>query len=81
MPASRRRRNPGVVYSGLVGSRLRPRKQRREPVRFDTHTCVGGPLHGKKYRAELRTGDTLEFVLKGSVGRYVFGRWEPHQGV
>lgn len=74
-----RRRNPGVVYSGKVGAKMRPAsaKPRAKPVQRERMGCIDGPLAGQTLLVEKHTGaSTLPFTLNGRSGRYVAGRWQ-----
>lgn len=73
----RRTRIAGVIYTGLVGSRLRIRKKavpRR--IHYKRVQCSGGPLHRCVIKLDAY-GDqrTLPIVLRGHVGQYVGGEW------
>lgn len=74
-----RHRNPGVVYSGQVGAKMRPPsgKPRPRPIVREPMPCIDGPLAGRTLLVEKNTGaSTLPFTLNGHRGRYVDGRWE-----
>lgn len=75
----RRQRNPGVVYSGLVGAKMRPKRARRPPVQMCTVSLLGGPLAGKEITLEGGVPYTFEFTLHGQTGRYMHGKWEAKQ--
>lgn len=75
----KRRRNPGVIFTGRVGSKAKPRLRRpsrviaKEPVK-----CVDGPLQGHSlYLAKYGDLATLNFTVRGQTGHYAAGEWKP----
>lgn len=70
-------KNPGVIYTGRVGAKLRPRKIHRRPGILKAIVYLeGGPLHGSKVKLE-KNGDmrTLPIMCRGRIGQYVKGNW------
>jgi hypothetical protein len=87
-----RKRNPGVVYAGLVGAKMKPVSHRtpRTPVRHVSLRALDGPFAGQILSLDS-SGDlaTLPFSVGGSpIGRYVRSRagstqmlrWQPVAG-
>jgi len=51
---------------------------RQKPARKTLCHCVGGPWHGHTLALDPESGcATAWFELRGSIGRYASGRWEP----
>ena len=77
----KRTRNRGVVYSGLVGAKMRklPRTTPLRCVRKSRFACIGGPLNSARLLIERDSGPahTLTFTLHGQTGRYFEWRWAP----
>lgn len=74
----RRRRNRGVVYTGKVGAKLRPRRwsvsRRRVPK--VQYRCNSGPLKGHCIWLDPSSGHTtLPIVVRGERGHYYCGTW------
>jgi hypothetical protein len=64
-----------TVYTGKVGSKMRPLKPRREPSRKQRYECLDGPMQG--YALYLSSdGATAVMNINGQVGRYNQGKWE-----
>lgn len=79
----RRAKNPGVVYSGRVGAKLRPKAVPKSAALVRRYLykqikCLGGPLHFKTIKLDV-FGDlkTLPIVCKGQAGHYENGCWIP----
>ena len=72
----------GTIYSGRVGARMRPPKQRNlaltiKPTRERVYLS-GGPLDGKDALLTSECGiSTMTFTLRGQTGRYLGSTWEP----
>lgn len=64
-------RNRGVVYSGKVGAKMRPRFSGApsKRVRKTAFKCEGGPMHG--HTLYLTTPSTVPMDVNGQRGRYV----------
>lgn len=80
--ATKGRQVPPVIYSGKVGAKMRPvpGRTKKRPVLRALFVCEGGPLDKKHIKLELGSGHpvvTLTIRVRGQVGRYVNGVWEP----
>lgn len=64
-------RNRGVVYSGKVGAKMRPRfsSAPSKRVRKFAFKCVGGPMDG--HTLYLTTPSTVPISMSGQRGQYV----------
>lgn len=72
----------GTIYSGRVGARMRPPKQRNlaltSPCPRERVYLSGGPLDGKPVTLTTECGvSTMTFSLYGQTGRYLGSTWEP----
>lgn len=68
-------RNKGVVYTGLVGANMGPKRHRNSTAcKKVRHLCSGGPMAGE--HLWLSTPATAYFMLHGQTGRYNNGKWE-----
>ena len=75
----KRGRNASCIYTGLVGTRLRPpnflpRQSKRGPaMRFK---CQNGPFANHKlFLGKEGRGYTFEFTIYNITGYYRFGEW------
>lgn len=80
---ARRKTNTNVVYTGLVGAKMRPKPHRiasrAAPKRF-TFRLSGGPLDGAWVRLVVESGThTLPLApMRGfTSGRYINTKWTP----
>ena len=79
----RRKANTNVVYTGLVGAKMKPKPHRiasRAKPKLINFKLFGGPLDGEVVRLELGSGNhTLALApLRGfPAGRYTNSKWAP----
>lgn len=73
-------KNRGVIYTGRIGAKLRPRRAKsaaaRRVFQYKQWRLFGGPLGGSLIKLDA-TGDgrTLPIVCKGMAGHYKAGHW------
>lgn len=75
--AQRRQRN-STIFTGIVGSKMRPRIFRGYSRRVAKHMvrCTDGPWVGFSLAlSKCSDNATLPILIRGVAGRYVSGRW------
>lgn len=69
-------KNPGVVYSGLVGANMNIRKPRpSRACRKAPRLCENGPMAGETLWFGDATFTSAIFSYRGKTGRYINGKW------
>ena len=73
----RRKLNRSCAYTGLVGSRVRPRRRRvSRRIFWRSLLCVNGPWRGLTIRLDESSGlTTLPLIIRGQTGYYHGGTW------
>lgn len=74
-----RQRN-STVCTSRVGTGLRQRRHSvSRRIAKTLVRCHGGPLHGYSLCLSSEHPITLPFAIRGEVGRYAGGKWQPHK--
>lgn len=73
----RRIKNKNVVYSGVVGQNMKPKRYRNSVACLKTPVmCEDGPMAGVVLFLHDNSPTTAFFTLHGKTGRYSNGQWE-----